>query len=71
MFSSSRFPMPAPAGAGAAAHQSDPGEGRASELSRRATAAILLPQGRPGPWLLLLAGACFYVVIQALTLQVG
>lgn len=69
MFASSRFPTPVPARAGIAAQRADAGEGRGSELSRRATAAILLPQGRPGPWLLLLAGSCFYVVIQALSLQ--
>jgi hypothetical protein len=46
-----------------------PGEGRDSVASHRATAALLLPAGRPSVWLLLLAGSCVYVVVQALVLR--
>ena len=45
------------------------GEGRACEASREATRSLLLPDGRPGAWLLLLAGACGYVVAHALMLR--
>jgi hypothetical protein len=43
----------------------EPGEGRESELARRATAALLWPEGRPGAWLLFTAGACFAVLLSA------
>ncbi|MEJ8837211.1 hypothetical protein [Ramlibacter sp. AN1133] len=69
MFASSQYPV---AGApertrerGAALHA---GEGRECEASRRATVSLLLPDGRPGAWLLLLAGSCVYVVVQACAL---
>ena len=45
-------------------------EGRDSELSRRVTALLLFPRlnAMPGPWLLVLVGACSYVAIRALEL---
>lgn len=45
-------------------------EGRDCELSRRVTALLLFPRlnALPGPWLLVLVGACSYVAIRALEL---
>ena len=45
-------------------------EGRDCELSRRMTALLLFPRlnALPGPWLLLLVGACSYVAVRALEL---
>jgi hypothetical protein len=72
MFASSRYPIPA-------ARQRvevpvavlELGEGRDCEASRAATAALLLPEGRAGAWLVLLAGSCVYVLLQALALGVA
>jgi hypothetical protein len=36
-----------------------------SELSREATAVLLLPEGRPGVWLVLLAAVFSFVVVGA------
>jgi hypothetical protein len=45
-------------------------EGRDCELSRRVSALLLFPRlnAAPGPWLLVLVGACSYVAIRALEL---
>ena len=45
-------------------------EGRDCELSRRVSALLLFPRlnSLPGPWLLVLVGACSYVAIRALEL---
>jgi hypothetical protein len=45
-------------------------EGRDCEASHRATALLLFPRldAVPGPWLLLLAATCTYVVVHALEL---
>jgi hypothetical protein len=40
-------------------------ECRDSDLSRQATARLLLPEGRPGVWLLLLAAVFAFVVYSA------
>jgi hypothetical protein len=47
------------------------GAGRWCEASRHATAAVLLPRGRPGAWLLLLTGACTWVVVQTVLLRLA
>jgi hypothetical protein len=72
MFASSRYPIavaepcaqvpsaPAPAD-----------EGRHSEDARRATAAVLLPRGKPGFWLWLLAACCVFVVVEAVALRLA
>ena len=55
----------------ACSEPSRPSEGRECEACRQATAQLLLPGGRPGHWLLLLAGSCAWVLIQALALHLG
>jgi hypothetical protein len=47
------------------------GEGLYSESSRNATRELLLPQGRPGAWLLLLGGVCAFVLTQAVWMRLG
>ncbi|HET8745448.1 MAG TPA: hypothetical protein VFM98_07575 [Ramlibacter sp.] len=72
MFVPSRYPTvsePAPAEPPATAVQ--PREGRDSEASRRATAAVLVPRGRPSGWLLLLAACCALVVVQVVAQRLG
>jgi hypothetical protein len=56
-----------PAGAGGASR-----EGRLSELSRRNTALLLFPHrdGRPGPWLLLLASVFTFIGVRVLELGI-
>jgi hypothetical protein len=44
-------------------------EAQRSDLSRRISAAMLFPQGRPGGWLLLLFVTCACVIIEALRLR--
>jgi len=72
MFASSQYPLPS-----AQAHAESPvvdmpaGEGHDCETARQATAALLLPQGRPSAWLLLLASSCVYVVVQAVALRLA
>lgn len=46
-----------------------PGEGHHSEASRDVSAAMLLPQGRPGAWLLFVAVICAYVIVQGVMLR--
>lgn len=48
------------------------GEGRACELSRRATVLVLFPSldARPGPWILLLAAVFTFVTVRTLELGV-
>ena len=41
------------------------------EASRRATVALLLPQGRPSAWLLLLVGSCTYVIVHTVLLRLS
>jgi hypothetical protein len=43
------------------------GEGRRCETARRATELVLLPNGRPGAWMMLLAGSCTLVLVHALS----
>ena len=70
MFASSQFPLPAsPARFEPRLAPVEAGEGHDSEACRRATAALLLPGGHPGGWLLLLAGSCVYVLVQAIALR--
>lgn len=72
MFASSQYPVPsAQARAVSPAADMQAGEGRHCEAARQATAALLLPQGRASGWLLLLAGSCVYVVVQALALRLA
>jgi len=47
------------------------GEGRGCDPCRRVTAALLLPHGRPGGWLLLLGVSCGYVLVQAVAQFLG
>ena len=69
MFASSQYPVAAaPERTRQRGAALQDGEGRECEASRRATAALLLPDGRPGAWLLLLAGSCVYVLVQTLAL---
>ena len=46
-------------------------EGRDSEACHRATVCLLLPEGHPGGWLLLLAGSFVYVAVQVLALRLA
>jgi len=71
MFASSRFPAAAPTRAGVAAGASAAGEGRESEASGVASAALLWREGRPTVWFLLLAAACLCVLVEALALRFG
>lgn len=43
-------------------------EGRDCEASHRLTTLLLLPDARPGAWLVLLAATCTYVAVRALEL---
>jgi hypothetical protein len=45
--------------------------GECPELSRRISAAVLFPQGRPGGWVLLLFVTCSCVIVQALRVRFG
>lgn len=72
MFASSQYPIAAAqprAQVRAAPAQAD--EGRHSEDARRASAAVLLPRGKPGAWLLLLAACCAFVVVEAIASRLG
>jgi hypothetical protein len=64
MFASSQFPMPAARRCvEVASAPPQGGEGRDCEECRKATAELVLPQGRPGGWLLLLAACCALVIV--------
>jgi len=67
MFASSQYPLQA-APPRCRTHSGMPvgDEGRECEACRRVTAALLLPQGRPGGWLLLLAASCACVLLAQL-----
>ena len=67
--SSSHCPLPAQKRAEPSASQFGEGEGRDCEVSRQVSAGLLVRNGRPTAWLLLLAGSCVYVVAQALVLR--
>lgn len=41
------------------------GEGHGSESARRATESVLMPEGRPGGWLLLVAALWLLVLVDA------
>jgi hypothetical protein len=71
MFASSQHPLPLRLRAELSRPVFADGEGRDCEACRRVTETLLLPESRPGAWLLLLAGACVYVVIQSLALQLA
>lgn len=40
-----------------------------AERSRRVSRSLLLPQGRPGVWLVLLGALCAWVIVEALRLR--
>ena len=65
MFASSRFGIPLPNRADPRPGEFGAGEDGESDASRRVTAAVLFPRGRPGAWLLLLAASYAYVIVQA------
>jgi hypothetical protein len=69
MFASSQYPMPARGRVDPPASTFGEGEGHWCEASHAATRALLFPQGRPGAWLLLLAGSCVYVLFEAVLLR--
>ncbi|MBL0426222.1 hypothetical protein [Ramlibacter alkalitolerans] len=72
MFASSHYPpLAAEPEAQAPCAPVPEDEGRHSEESRRATAAVLLPRGKPGAWLLLLVACCAFVVVEAIALRLA
>ena len=72
MYASSQYPVPAAKGlVDVLPGALEDGQGRRCEACRRASAGLLLPQGRIGGWLLLLTGCCVYVMVQALALGLG
>jgi hypothetical protein len=72
MFALSQYPMPSAKACDDTRTAPLPGgEGHECEACRRATADLLLPGGRPGGWLLLLAAVCVVVLCLAIALRLA